>query len=764
MSLVRWMLALIVLAASHDAPAQAPAPLAFEVTLNGEPRGTVLLVQVGDELLLGEDDARAWRLRIPAQHELVFRGQKFHGLAALGLSISRLDRTAQNLELRAAASAFEGSTATIASTQYRLTPATWGGFATYDFVGTRAEGRSTVDGAFTLSAFAPFGSLGHQFVVRNLWSNDDAVRDTLRIATTFRRDWADRMVSLELGDTVSRPGAFGRALRFGGINAGTNYGLRPGFIRQPLPDLVGEASVPSTVEVFVQNQLRSVTSVPAGPFTLDDVPVISGAGDARVVVRDALGREQVISSSFYVAGGLLKQGLAEWNLAAGKLRDDFAGEARYGRNFASGLYRLGLTSSVTGEVRAEFEAERTRVIGAAVDVGGLWGEVEATAGLADVDAVGRRWLAGVGYRYVTLDYNVGLRWLQAQHSFRQAGDTTLDIAPRRTVTATAGTRIGASWSAGLGWLSLLQQGGAATRSFSASATWSVARGASLLFAHNRISEAAASRHVTSVVLSFLVGGWTTVNAGIDAGSERRQYAGVHRSLPFDTGWGYRATVSRFEDRTRAEGAAALNLPAATVLGEVVQETHQRAAGRMGVAGSVALIEDKPFAARQITDSFALVRVPGIGGAPILLNNQPAGSTDAEGRLVLPRMTAYVPNEIRVDVDALPPDAEISRDRETAVPPQLSGVVVTLGVRRTAAALVRVVTPSGKPIGVGAAVTIEPDGNATSVAQGGAFFVRAEPGRKRAVITERGERCTVEFEVAPTDVGAYRTLGPYPCVR
>jgi outer membrane usher protein len=758
------MLALLLMAASHHADAQTPVPLATEVTLNGETRGTVLLLQVGDEFLVGEDDARAWRLRLPAQPTLTFRGQRFHALSALGLGISRLDRAALTIELRADPTAFEGSTAGVWSPQFRLTPASWGGFATYDLLATRNDGRSVVDGAFTLSAFAPFGSLGHQTVVRNLWADDDAPRDTLRIGTTFRRDWADTMVSLEVGDSISNPGSFGRALRFGGIGIGTNFSLRPGFIRQPLPDLAGAAQVPSTVEVFVQNQLRTVQQVPAGPFTLDNVPAIAGAGDARIVVRDALGREQVITSSFYVAGGLLQEGLAEWNVAAGKLRDDFDGDAHYGRTFAAALYRRGLTRAVTGELRAEFEDERTRIVGGAVDVGGLWGEIETTAGLADVDGVGQRWLGGIGYRYVTLDYNIGVRWLKAQQGFLQAGDLTAASALRESVAATAGARLGPHWSAGLGWLSLQPQQGSTVRSLSASATWSFARGASLLFAHNRVSENGFDRHVTSAVLSVLVGDWTTLNAGVDAGSDERTFVGVQRSLPFDEGWGYRALVTRFEDRTRVEGGAALNLPAATVSAELVQESGRGSAGRLGVAGSVAIIEDKPFAARQINDSFALVRVPGIPGAPILLNNQPAGETDAAGRLVLPRMSSYVPNEIRVDVDALPPDAEIARDREIAVPPRASGVVVTLGVRRTAAALVRVVNAAGEPIAVGASVAVEPEGSATSVAQGGAFFIRAEPGRKRAIVTERGVRCTVDFELTSDDVGAYRKLGPLPCVR
>jgi outer membrane usher protein len=764
MRLAPWILALTVLVAPFGADAQAPVPAVLEVTLNGQTRGTVLLLQRGDEFLIPQEEARAWRLRLPLQPELVYRGQPYYLLASLGITVSRLDTAALQIEMRAEASAFEASTANLAGHEYRLTPAGWGGFASYDLLASRVDEVQGLDGAFTLSAFAPYGSLSHQFVERNLWSNGPARRDSVRIATTYRHDWAESMTSLEAGDTVSRPGAFGRALRYGGINVGTNFSLRPGFIRQPLPDLSAQASLPSTVEVFVQNQLRSVTQVPAGPFTLDNVPVISGAGDARVVVRDALGRESVVTSSFYVAGGLLRKGLTDWNVGAGKLRNDIGGDANYGATYGTALVRRGMTDWLTAEGRLEIESDQTRVLGGAVNVGGLWGEVEATAGFADVEAVGSRFLGGLGYRYVTLDYNVGLRWVQAQEGFRLPGDTDLDPTPTRVVTLNGGARLSDRWSAGLALLSVDRDIGLDTRSLNVSATMSLTRHASVLFAYNRLTEGGSSRNVGTVLLSIALGSYTSATAGADFGSDARQFAGLQRALPFEEGWGYRAGVSRHSDRNRYDAGAALNLRAATVSAEAVGETGSPLATRLGLAGSVAIIEDKLFAARAITDSFALVRVPGIADAPILLDNQPAGSTDAAGRLVLPRMTPYVPHQIRVDVDALPPDAEIVRDRETAVPPFRSGVVVTLGVKRTAAALVKVVDADGRPIGTGAAVSIEPDGTATSVAQGGAFFLRADPGRKRAVITARGDKCTIEFDLGLSDVGAYRTLGPYTCAR
>ncbi|KYB45530.1 hypothetical protein AB664_06960 [Brucella anthropi] len=61
----------------------------------------------------------------------------------------------------------------------------------------------------------------------------------------------------------------------------------------PLPELSGSAAVPSTVDVYVDNAQRASRSVPSGPFSITNLPIVTGSGMARLVVRDALGRETV---------------------------------------------------------------------------------------------------------------------------------------------------------------------------------------------------------------------------------------------------------------------------------------------------------------------------------------------------------------------------------------------------------------------------------------------------------------------------------------
>lgn len=72
----------------------------------------------------------------------------------------------------------------------------------------------------------------------------------------------------------------------------------------PLPELSGSAAVPSTVDVYVDNAQRASRSVPSGPFSITNLPIITGAGTARLVVRDALGRETVSETPFYASSDL----------------------------------------------------------------------------------------------------------------------------------------------------------------------------------------------------------------------------------------------------------------------------------------------------------------------------------------------------------------------------------------------------------------------------------------------------------------------------
>ncbi len=114
----------------------------------------------------------------------------------------------------------------------------------------------------------------------------------------------------------------------------------PYFITFPLPTIGGQAALPSTVQLYVNGLLKETQQVPPGPFSIPAMPVVTGPGTATIVVQDMLGREQVISSSFYASSDLLKSGLDDYSFSAGKLRDNYGVDSNdYGPSAATGTFR-----------------------------------------------------------------------------------------------------------------------------------------------------------------------------------------------------------------------------------------------------------------------------------------------------------------------------------------------------------------------------------------------------------------------------------------
>jgi len=90
-------------------------------------------------------------------------------------------------------------------------------------------------------------------------------RSLARLDTTWTRDFPDQLATLRLGDSISTPGAWGRAMRFGGVQYGTNFSTQPSLVTTPLLAAQGEALVPSTVDVFVNGRQWPAKTVPPGP-------------------------------------------------------------------------------------------------------------------------------------------------------------------------------------------------------------------------------------------------------------------------------------------------------------------------------------------------------------------------------------------------------------------------------------------------------------------------------------------------------------------
>ena len=245
----RWRITLALWAAAFSAAGAQASPAAIEVRLNGQAPVVVLASEREGELYLSGSALRSLGLRPPtAPAAFVDGGESFHRLTALGLTLQRFDVREGRADIMAPAGVFPGSAQSLQLEPIDITPSSPAAFVNYDFSVNSGSGTVSGAGLFDIVATWRYGSLTHSFVNRNLGGDSTQRKGTERLATTYRYDWINSATTLEAGDVNAQPGAFGLPLRFGGVSLYSNYGLRPGFVTQPMPRFSGEAVTPSTVD------------------------------------------------------------------------------------------------------------------------------------------------------------------------------------------------------------------------------------------------------------------------------------------------------------------------------------------------------------------------------------------------------------------------------------------------------------------------------------------------------------------------------------
>jgi outer membrane usher protein len=344
-------------AAAADTAPQPFEPTIVELRLNDQPDGTPLIVRrdADGTLLLKADDLPQLRLKTPSRGLLMVDGERYVRIDAAMGATTVFDAATQSVQVQLPPSAFQATrSSAISPDAPQVTTAGLGGFANYDLFGEQVDDQTSLGAILDLGVFGPRGVVTNSLVGRH----DDLRREAVRLDTTWTLDFPERLATLRVGDAISASGAWGRSVRFGGVQFGTNFSTQPTLVTTPLLYAQGEAIVPSTVDVFVNGRQVASQDVPPGPFTIDRLPPITGAGQMQVVVTDALGRQQVIAQPYYTGSTLLRAGLNEYSFEAGAIREDYGlNSSAYGSLVVAA--RSGAASPIASRPRCTRRASWT---------------------------------------------------------------------------------------------------------------------------------------------------------------------------------------------------------------------------------------------------------------------------------------------------------------------------------------------------------------------------------------------------------------------
>jgi len=646
--------------------------------------------------------------------------------------------------------------------QDRTEPAAHSGLGlvlNYDVLGTRSLDSTGVDGAFEGRLFSSYGVLSSGF----LGSYDESGNRNrfVRLDTTYTYSDPDAMTRLRFGDVISGGLSWTRPVRLGGAQFSRDFGLRPDLITFPTPTLAGSASVPSTVDVFINDVQQGGRDVPPGPFQINDLPIITGAGDAKLVVRDALGRETVQTVAFYASPDLLAEGRLDFSLEAGSLRRDFGTSSdSYKDIAASATARYGLTNSLT----LESHVEGTRDViagGAGVHLAlGSYGVVSGS--LAASSGHGSSGLQyGVGYQYQAGRWSVGAASTWTGGDYQDVAAQFDDPVPRRLDRANLGLNLGGWGSVSVGYLGVDYGREDRDRSLNfvtSSYTTNLFENVTL-YASAYADIRDGDNYGVTVGLAIPFGGDISTSADVSRQSGANQAtAQAYKSVPIDGGWGWQLLDSEGGySRRLAEGRYRSGW------GEVqagVDQFDDQVSGRAGVRGALVAAAGGVFATNWIDNGFGIVDI-GYPDVEVLRENRPVGRTGSSGMLIVPDLNPYQSNKLSIDPLSVPYSASIGRVERDAVPEDRSGVVVEFPVQDAKGALLTLVGPDGKPLPVGSVAQLDGRSETAPVGYDGQVYLTGLDAWNAITVKGPFGSCTASFAYEPS--GKVNTvIGPVPC--
>ena len=635
--------------------------------------------------------------------------------------------------------------------------------------------------------FSQLGTLGQSAI---LGSTTSAQVKALRLDTAFTYSDPVSLTTYKAGDSISSGLAWTRPVRIGGVQIQRNFGLRPDLVTLPLPSVSGSAAVPSTLDVYVNNVKTFSQEVDAGPYRVNNLPLLGGDGTARVVLHDASGHEIEQSLPFFATARLLKPGLMDYSVEAGlpRLFYGVQSQAYAKKPVASASLRRGLFDWLTIETHAE--ATSGLVNGGVGAVTRLFSRAALTVAVSGSQSGAGRGLQGYG-AFETRMFGMGFNFA-TQRNFGAFDDLA-------SATASPVAKIyGASVSAGgntdpYAIRTAIRPPRVQDRiSVSLPLPFDSNSSLGLSFVNQRDS---SSRHsqLASISLSRTLPFGVSAYATAYADMVHRQQGGVFFGLsaPLGThisastgfstgpnGWAATTDVSKplgrqngdYGWRVRdAEGrhqssAQTAALSYRSPYGRIEAGASQQRGAAQGTAefeGAVAVLGGGVYAANRIDDSFAVVDA----GAPnidVLYENRLIGRTNSAGRLLVPDLRSYQRNKIEIDPRGLPIDAVAATTQDVIAPADRSGILVDFKVRTNVqAAVVVLQDKTGKMLAPGSAGTLAGAREAFVVGYDGRAYISGLARANSIRVETATGGCTASFAFAPAR-NAQVTIGPVVC--
>ena len=753
--------------ASDPHAASRPREVVLAVEINGRPASDFAhLVQLGDNrFYVNSELLRQWRLNPPEADAWSIGDQTMYRLDELPGAKVSLNPGEQVLSLTVPTSAFISSMLDASSRNQPVEamPSSPGLFLNHQLEYTYSNQRSVEAGLVEAGFFSQLGVLTSRFADSNF-----AESSPIRLDTKLTREFPDRMAALTVGDALSSSGPWALQVNYAGVRWASDFSTQPSFVPIVLPSMAGSAAEPSTVDIYVNGLRTYRQQIDAGPFAIQNVPVITGEGQVQMVVTDVLGRQQIITQSYMNTPQLLRRGVNEYTYEAGSLRRDFGmASDDYGSAFFAGSERHGFSKALTVDGRLEATAHQ-QTVGAGAEYGWFPFGVISGEFAASHSDMGPGGLVYVSFQHSSRILGYSGTVQVASSTFQQLGMVADQRAAKLQAQFQVTHTIGRRGSVSLGYLR--QENRAYTDSvqptkpdFSGiSTSFSYRLGARMfLTMGTNLSNSFQNASSATVSLVMPLGPRNMMLATSNVQQDGTQASTVEymKQLPVGNGYGYSVKTNVTDQASTVADFTAQNNN-----GRYELETTQEPSGissRFTETGSLVLLHHEFVPAQWLNNSFAVVEVPDTPGVKVYTNNQYIASTSYRGLAVVPTLVPYNRNIIRLDDDGVPVNMGMDFTDKTIVPMSRSGVFLKFAATPATGALFQLITENGEPLPLDTEVTINDNRTVYTVALRGEVFITEVSFPAHLHARWGNQQCEAVVNAGPENKPLPR-IGPVPC--
>ena len=585
-----------------------------------------------------------------------------------------------------------------------------------------------------------------------------------------------------LGDFISNSSDWGSSVRLAGLQWSSAYTQRGDIVTSALPQFSGSAALPSTLDLYVNQQKIYSGLVPSGPFDVKQLPFISG-NEVTLVTTDATGQQTITKKPYYFSSKILAKGINEFSVDVGVPRYNYGlySNDYDDATFASGAIRYGYSNSLTLSGGAEASTDGLSNVGTGF-AKNLFG-----VGVINADIAASQYKDENGYSALLgLEGRISKN-ISFNTSYRKVFDNYFDLARVSQIRYLKDNQITSEPQNYLNYSAL------ADEIIRAGINYNFYTGYGVYVGYNQIKYSDNSYKLLSANLSgSLNKNWGFYSSAYKDYKNHKDY-GIYFALRYTPSTRVNAISSLSSDSGRLtyrQEVFVLSEPQVGSFGwggyvERNQDTHDNNASVYGsyraraayltgrynrigdndqvalsATGSLVAAAGRIFAANEIGDGYAVVTNAG-PQSQILNGGINLGTTDKSGRFLIPSLMPYRENHIYLDPSYLPLNWNVKSTDQKTVVGYRQGTLVDFGAHQVISGLVRVVDKNNSPLLPGYSVRINGQQDAVVGYDGEVFVPNLLQQNKLEVDLLDHGSCQVEFTYNSNQYST-KKLGPYIC--